>query len=231
MINSNENKQGFAIIALVLVAVIGFSVAFILSSTNKDIVIQPILENLNDNLVKIPKPTPTPFPFQEMTVPNLRSRDYESSLEELKSVSENPNYESFLTSYDSDGFKVNGLLTIPKTKTPSDGFPAIVFVHGYIVPENYRTLTNYSSYVDYLAKSDFVVFKIDLRGHGDSEGEAGGSYYSDDYIVDTLSAVSALKNSDFVDPKRIGLWGHSMAGNVNFSRFGARRGNTASEIL
>jgi dipeptidyl aminopeptidase/acylaminoacyl peptidase len=52
--------------------------------------------------------------------------------------------------------------------------------------------------------------------YGDSEGEAGGAYYSSDYIIDTLNAYSALQNSDFVNPNRIGLWGHSMAGNVTF---------------
>ena len=34
------------------------------------------------------------------------------------------------------------------------------------------------------------------------------------YIIDTLNAKTALTNSDFVNPKKIGLWGHSMSGNV-----------------
>jgi dipeptidyl aminopeptidase/acylaminoacyl peptidase len=53
-----------------------------------------------------------------------------------------------------------------------------------------------------------------LRGHGSSEGEASGAYYSGDYIIDTLNAVSALQAADFVNKDKIGLWGHSMAGNV-----------------
>jgi dipeptidyl aminopeptidase/acylaminoacyl peptidase len=69
-------------------------------------------------------------------------------------------------------------------------------------------------YVDYLAKNGFVVFKIDLRGHGQSQGEASGAYYSSDYIVDTLNAYSALSSSGFVNPQAISLWGHSMAGNI-----------------
>ncbi len=83
----------------------------------------------------------------------------------------------------------------------------------------YDTLTQYASYVDYLAQRGFVVFKIDLRGHAQSEGEPGGGYYGSDYIVDTLHAYSALQNSGFVNPKRIGLWGHSMAGNVLLRSF------------
>src|SRR5690606_32073025 len=81
-------------------------------------------------------------------------------------------------------------------------------------PSQYSTVTQYDDYIDFLARSGFVVFKIDLRGHGDSEGEAGGGYYGSDYIVDTLNAYSALEHADFVNPHAIGLWGHSMAGNV-----------------
>jgi len=158
--------------------------------------------------------SPTPFPFEEMTIPYLRSRTYQSSLANLDQAAETSTYIGYLTSYDSDGLKINGYLTIPKGEKPQNGWPAIIFVHGYIPPKSYQTLEEYSSYVDYLARNGFVVFKIDLRGNGQSEGESGGAYYSSDYIIDTLNARAALKKSDFVNPNAIGLWGHSMAGNV-----------------
>lgn len=157
---------------------------------------------------------PTPMPFQEMTIPYLRSREYVSTLGEQELSHSGSNYTAYLSSYDSDGLRVNGLLTIPTGEKPDTGWPAIVFVHGYIPPSEYTTLGKYVDYVDYLARSGFVVFKIDLRGHGDSEGEPGGAYYSSDYVIDTLNARSALQSSDFVNPDAIGLWGHSMAGNV-----------------
>ena len=68
-----------------------------------------------------------------------------------------------------------------------------------------------------------MVFKIDLRGHGDSEGEPGGAYYSGDYVIDVLNAYSALENSGFVNPKKIGVWGHSMAGNVTLRAMAAKQ--------
>lgn len=161
-------------------------------------------------------------PFFEMTVPGLRNRDYESSLGALKDYSTSQNYTSYTTDYDSDGLKINGLLTIPKGEKPVGGWPAIVFVHGYIAPTIYETTTRYVDYVDYLARNGFVVFKIDLRGHGDSEGEASGGYYSEGYVVDTLNAYAALQEAEFVNPEKIGLWGHSMAGNVLLRAFVAR---------
>lgn len=161
-------------------------------------------------------PTPTQFPFDDMTIPYLRRQVYNSRLSELEKYSENSDYTAYLTSYDSDGYKINGLLTIPKGEMPENGWPAVVFVHGYIPPQVYETTRNYISYVDFLAKRGLVVFKIDLRGHDDSEGLAFGAYYSGDYVEDTLNAHAALKNCDFVNSDKIGLWGHSMAGNIVF---------------
>jgi len=161
--------------------------------------------------------TSTPIPFEELTIPYLRKKEYKSNLGKFEKYDENYSYTSYLTSYTSDGLKINGLLTQPTGKMPKGGWPAIVFVHGYIPPKSYKTTGNYIAFVDYLAKNGFVVFKIDLRGHDQSEGDAGGAYYSVDYIVDILNARSALKNSDFVG--KIGLWGHSMAGNVLLKSF------------
>jgi dipeptidyl aminopeptidase/acylaminoacyl peptidase len=164
-------------------------------------------------------PEPTPFPFAEMTVPYLRSRTYESTLGELIKIGETSTYTSHVTYYRSDGLRINGLLTIPKGEAPNGGWPAIVFVHGYIPPTQYKTTDNYVAYVDYLARNGFVVFKIDLRGHGSSEGEPGGAYYSSDYVIDTLHAKAALERAAYVNKNKIGLWGHSMAGNVTMRAF------------
>lgn len=185
-----------------------------------------IIESNPNSLVKInlPVATPmgTPSPFSDMTIPFLRTRQYESSLAELQNYQDNAQFSSYLTSYTSDGLKINGLLTVPKGEKPEEGWPAIVFVHGYIAPTIYRTTERYSDYVNYLARNGFVVFKIDLRGHGSSEGEAGGAYYSSDYVIDTLNAYAALSNSELVNPKAIGLWGHSMAGNVTTRAFAVK---------
>lgn len=155
-----------------------------------------------------------PQPFEEITIPYLRDKEYQSSLSELEHVYTRDSYTAYLTSYDSEGYTIHGLVTIPNGQPPKEGWPAIVFVHGYIPPQQYQTLEKYVDYVDYLARNGFVVFKIDLRGHGESEGESGGGYFGSDYVVDTLNAYSALENADFVNPSAIGLWGHSMAGNT-----------------
>jgi dipeptidyl aminopeptidase/acylaminoacyl peptidase len=161
-----------------------------------------------------PTPTATPFPFEEMTIPFLRAKVYDGLLNEQTKISESGSFTSFLTSYLSDKLEINGLLTIPSGTPPKGGWPAIVFVHGYIPPNQYQTTERYTDYVNFLARNNFVVFKIDLRGHGQSEGEPGGGYYSSDYVIDTLNAYHALEQDPRIDQTKIGLWGHSMAGNV-----------------
>jgi dipeptidyl aminopeptidase/acylaminoacyl peptidase len=167
-------------------------------------------------------PTPTPLPFSQITIPALRARSYTSKLGEKTQYQQNATYTSYLTSYTSDGLKINGLLTIPTGTVPEGGWPAIVFVHGYVPPTTYETTAKYEEYVDSLASAGFVVFKIDLRGYGRSEGTPSGAYYSADYVVDTLNARAALEAADFVNKNRIGLWGHSMAGNILMRAVAAR---------
>lgn len=161
-------------------------------------------------------------PFANMTIPYLRSHQYESTFGEMTPFSKHANYTSSLTSYTSDGLHINALVTTPTGKMPEGGWPAILFVHGYIAPTIYKTTERYVDYVDYLARNGFVVVKIDLRGHGTSEGIPTGAYYSSGYVIDTLSAYNAVSTLHFVNPHKIGLWGHSMAGNVVLRSFAAK---------
>lgn len=191
------------------------------------------IESPADKLAKatgLTNVTPTPMPFYNMTVPYLRSRTYNSSIGSLEPYTDNGSYTSYLTSYTSDGLKINALLTKPTGEMPKGGWPAIVFIHGYIPPTQYVTTEKYVDYVDYLARNGFVVFKIDLRGHGESEGKAGGGYFGSDYVVDTLNAYSALQHADFVNPKEVGMWGHSMAGNIVLRSMAAKPDIPASVI-
>jgi dipeptidyl aminopeptidase/acylaminoacyl peptidase len=140
----------------------------------------------------------TPYPGSEIVI--------EETLEP------GSNYQRYYAYYYSEGLKIYGLLTVPNEPMPETGYPAIVFNHGYIPPEYYRTTSRYIAYVDNLAKHGYIVFRIDYRGHDRSEGEASGAYGDPGYLADVLNAVAALKQHPQVDPQRIGMWGHSMGG-------------------
>jgi dipeptidyl aminopeptidase/acylaminoacyl peptidase len=163
-----------------------------------------------------PEQTETPFTVgNDLTIAALRQMKIEGSDIIIEQALDNgANYARYIASYESQGNKIYGLLTIPFGDVPEGGFKAIVFNHGYIPPDTYQTTERYVAYVDALAQSGFVVFKIDLRGHGSSEGEPIGSYFSPGYTIDAISALKSLQKMDIINPDGIGMWGHSMAGNL-----------------
>jgi len=157
----------------------------------------------------------TPQQLSPISISYLRSLQITSEKPKIEEeLSDGSNYKRYIASYLSEGYKVYGLLTVPIGERPNGGYPAIIFNHGYIPPTQYITTEGYAAYVDYLARNGFIVFKIDLRGNGKSEGDPSGSYFSSAYTIDAISALKSLQKFDLVNPKKIGMWGHSMAGNI-----------------
>ncbi len=161
-----------------------------------------------------PTSTPTPTPtLHPMMIEALRQGEYPGSEIVIEQeLARGANYSRYYAYYLSEGLKNYALLTIPDGEMPPTGWPAIVFNHGYIPPEEYRTTERYIAYVDNLARQGYVILRIDYRGHDRSEGEARGAYGYPDYTIDVLNAVASLKQFAQVDPQRIGMWGHSMGG-------------------
>jgi uncharacterized protein len=148
-----------------------------------------------------------------MSIAAMRSRSYPGSDIVLeKELEPGGNYRRYYASYLSEGLKIYGLLTVPDGEMPPGGWPAIVFNHGYIPPDLYRTTERYIAYVDSLARHGYIVFRIDYRGHDQSEGEARGAYGDPGYTVDVLNALASLQKFPQADKGRIGMWGHSLGG-------------------
>jgi dipeptidyl aminopeptidase/acylaminoacyl peptidase len=159
-----------------------------------------------------PTSTPTPIPHP-MEIQAMRQRAYPGSEIIIEATLEpGSNYRRYYAYYLSEGLKIYALLTIPNGETPAGGWPGIVFNHGYIPPAQYRTTERYIAYVDRLASSGYIVFRIDYRGHDRSEGTPSGAYGDPGYTVDVLNAVASLQQFPQANPERIGMWGHSMGG-------------------
>ena len=160
-------------------------------------------------------PTATATPTYELMIAVMRRGEYPGSdLVIEQTLEPGDNYDRAIAGYLSEGNKIYALLTVPHGAPPPTGWPVIVFNHGYIPPDEYRTELRYVEYVDYFARAGYIVFRSDYRGHGDSEGEARGPYSNPDYVIDVLNGLAAVRAYPAADPDRVGMWGHSMGGYI-----------------
>ena len=163
----------------------------------------------------IPLPTATPTPLHPLQIDAMRVQQYHGSDIVIESILDpGVNYSRYYVSYLSEGLKIYALMTVPNGEKPATGWPVVIFNHGFIPPDVYRTTERYVAYVDLIARSGYIVFRSDYRGHDRSEGEPGGAYSNPGYTVDVLNAVASMKRYPDADPNRIGMWGHSMGGYI-----------------
>ena len=148
-----------------------------------------------------------------LSIAAMRARSYPGSAFTVRqTLRAGGNYSRQVVSYQSDGLRIGALLTVPSGTPPKGGWPAIVFNHGYIPPNVYRTTERYAAYQDAFARAGFVTLKSDYRGHGSSQGEAVGGYFDPGYTTDVLNAAASLRKDRRVNAARLGMWGHSMGG-------------------
>jgi dipeptidyl aminopeptidase/acylaminoacyl peptidase len=150
-----------------------------------------------------------------MSIVRMREQSYpgsEMAIEET--LAPGVNYDRYVASYESEGLTIFGLLTVPRGEVPETGWPIIVFNHGYIPPDVYRTTERYVAYQDSFARNGYITLKPDYRGHGSSDGGSSSGNRWLDYAVDVLNAVSSLQRYPDADPERVGMWGHSMGGGI-----------------
>jgi uncharacterized protein len=167
---------------------------------------------VEESIDEMPAGIPTPHPLE---ISYMRRQEYPGSdIVIEQTLAAGSNYYRYLASYKSDGLKIFALLTVPFGEPPEGGWPAIIFNHGYIPPAEYRTTESYIAYTDAFSRNGYVLFRPDYRGHGNSEGNPEGAYYSPAYTIDVLNAVSSVKKYEGVNPDNLGMWGHSMGGSI-----------------
>jgi pimeloyl-ACP methyl ester carboxylesterase len=106
-----------------------------------------------------------------------------------------------------------GTLTLPQTGKP---FPAVVMISGSGAQNRDEEVFGFKLFrllADHLSRNGFAVLRMDDRGVGGSTGSVAAST-SEDFAGDALAEVTYLKGRPDIDPKRIGLCGHSEGGLV-----------------
>lgn len=199
-----------------------------------------------------------------LTIPELRMRDYTSQITveafdtdncmgdaELKSLPEETGtYKSYMASFKSDGIRQYGRLTIPDGEPPQNGFPYVLFLHGYVGKDkapNYSIGCNpdnlyYSELTDALARAGFAVMAPGYRGHATVDGVAaegleylvafdqGAGLSTQFYAIDSLNFSAGLSQIDGakfpdqsfkLDTEQFFLLAHSQGGDAALSYLAA----------
>ncbi|MGE5074000.1 MAG: alpha/beta hydrolase family protein [Anaerolineae bacterium] len=145
----------------------------------------------------------------------MRAKQYPGSpLTVENTLSGGAGYSRYIASYESDGLKLYGLLTVPTGVKPQGGWPVLLLNHGYIPPSEYSTSESYARIDALLAQAGYIVFKPDYRGNGNSPGTPCQIYICPDYVTDSLNALASIQQFPDANPDKVGVWGHSMGGNI-----------------
>ncbi len=109
------------------------------------------------------------------------------------------------------GAQLAGTLTLPSGQGP---FPAVLLVTGSGAQDRDQTLFEHKPFLviaDYLTRRGVAVLRVDDRGVGGSTGATPHDTTAD-YATDVEAGIAWLKARREIDPRRIGLLGHSEGG-------------------
>lgn len=120
-----------------------------------------------------------------------------------------------------DGKSVPAYLFVPPGSARGQRHPAIVWVHGDGVTQNYdgwhprRDYAVYYSFHQYLAQRGYIVLAVDYRGSIGYGKEWRQGHFRDlggrDY-EDVAAGMDYLRSLQLVDASRVGIWGLSYGG-------------------
>ena len=128
-------------------------------------------------------------------------------------VETSPNFDILYRSVTVDGARRRVIVTRPKA---AGKYPAILFLAGVgcysqdnLPPDDVHRKIFYA-----LTEKGYVTMRVEKSGMGDSEGAPCQSPQIDfeAEVKSYVAGLEALKNYDFVDARRIALFGHSMGG-------------------
>lgn len=148
-------------------------------------------------------------------IETLRNKTFKTSKVTIEqTLSDNSAYTSYEISYMSDNLKIYGVMNVPTGNGP---FPVIIMNHGYFNQSTFKSGDGTQSMAEILAQNGYITLASDYRGFGKSQDSPqtfrGG--HRPDYAIDVLNLIASVKNVKGADSSRIGMWGHSMGGEVS----------------
>ena len=182
--------------------------------------------------------------ISSISIKGLQNRIYDAKLSHEKELQGTDDYTADLMSYYSDNLKIYTLINTPTTEKPKNGFPILIFGHGFH-PEpkkygvstetgkNWRPGDYYRGIPETYAENGYLVVTPDYRGHNISEGfEFTKTSYlaSTYYAIDVLNLVSTLSQLEEGNRNEVYYLGHSMGGDVGLKVLLANRQIKAASL-
>lgn len=121
---------------------------------------------------------------------------------------------------EQDGITLAGTLTLPEK---GDSFPAVVLITGSGAQNRDEEMMGHKPFLviaDYLTRNGIAVLRCDDRGTASSKGNYATAT-NEDFAKDAEAAFNYLRQRKEINPKKIGMVGHSCGGTVAFN-VGAR---------
>lgn len=123
--------------------------------------------------------------------------------------------EEVIVRNEQDGINLAGTLTLPEK---GNRFPAVVMVTGSGAQNRDEEIMGHKPFLviaDYLTRNGIAVLRCDDRGTAASQGNHATAT-NEDFATDTKAAIRYLRNRKEIDPKKIGIIGHSTGGTIAF---------------
>ncbi len=167
---------------------------------------------------RAPLPGAEDFPGFEFTIEALRRRLPQGGNFRLGDLlAETRAYKKHAIIYASGDLTISGVMNVPKENPPPGGFPVLVLNHGLIHPSVYVSGRGSKREQDFFARNGYVTIHPDYRGLASSDPDPASRHdFYVGYSKDVVNLVDAVFKADldFIDERRIGVWGHSMGGGI-----------------
>ena len=200
------------LLILLFVVIIG-GIGIFLWQKNTSSQIAPQVNNQQNNTLESDHNLETATAEKPGFMEDLRKREFKAGEVKIEeTLSNNGAYTSYIFSYPSDNLKIYGRMNIPN----GDGFfPVIILNHGYYSLSAFNSGDGTQTMADILARNGYITLASDYRGHGrsDSDGERGG--HRPEYSIDVLNLLASINSVQKANVSKIGMWGHSMGGEVS----------------
>jgi pimeloyl-ACP methyl ester carboxylesterase len=148
----------------------------------------------------------TPFVFRRITDVPKRKRP-QDPIKPYPYAEEEVVYKNT-----KDNVKLAGTLTFPRGN--GGKHPAVILITGSGIQDRDSTIAEHRPFLvlsDHLTKKGIAVLRVDDRGAGGSDlGSLSAT--TENFVGDVLAGIEYLKTRKEIDPKQIGLIGHSEGG-------------------